>query len=123
MKPRLYIETTIPSYLTSRPGNNIVTAARQQVTKEWWASEREKFEMFISQFVLEEAEDGDAGAASERLNAIADLPLLTVTPPAIPLASQFLSNGIIPKKAERDAAHIAVASVNKMDYLMTHVTQ
>ena len=73
MKPRLYIETTIPSYLTSRPSRDIITAGHQQTTKLWWEKRKDKFEIFISQLVLDEASQGDPNAAAERLSILAEV--------------------------------------------------
>jgi hypothetical protein len=79
---RAYIETTIVSYLTARPSRDLVRAAHQQVTQDWWAT-RGTFALFISQFVLDEAAVGDAGAAAKRLEALHDIPLLDVTEDAV----------------------------------------
>lgn len=118
MKPRLYLETTIPSYLTAWPSRDLIVAAHQQLTKEWWRTRRDAFENCISQFVLDEAGAGDADAARERLEVLKPLPLLNVTESVLQLASALLQAGVIPDKAARDAAHIAVA-VHGVEYLMT----
>ena len=80
MKSRLYLETTIPSYLTSRPSRDLIIAGHQQVTREWWEKRRNTFQLYISQLVLDEAGAGDPAAALERLKALQDLPLLVITP-------------------------------------------
>ena len=53
MMESVYIETTVISYLVSRPGRDILVAAHQQTTDEWWASRRQEFECFISQVVID----------------------------------------------------------------------
>ena len=70
MKPRLYLETTIPSYLTAWPSRDLIVAAHQQITKEWWRTRQEAFDICISQFVVDEASAGDAEAARERLEVL-----------------------------------------------------
>jgi len=119
MKSKLYIETTIPSYLVSQPSRDLIVAGHQQITRQWWETRREKFEIFISQFTIDEVSDGDAAEAQKRLNVIKPFPQLEVTNEVLRLAESFLASKIIPKKAATDAAHIAVASVHGMDYLMT----
>jgi predicted nucleic acid-binding protein len=119
MKPRLYVETTIPSYLTSRPSRDLIIAGHQQITREWWEKRRGAFQLYISQLVVDEASAGDPGAARERLKVIQDLPLLDITPEVEVLASGILASGIIPQKAATDAAHIAVAAVHGLDFLVT----
>jgi predicted nucleic acid-binding protein len=119
MKPKLYLETTIPSYLTAWPSRDLIVAAHQQITKEWWRSRQDAFEIYVSQFVLDEAAAGDADAARERLDVLNDLPLLDIMEAVSRLALALLQAGAIPAKAARDAAHIAVSAVHGIDYLMT----
>jgi hypothetical protein len=119
MKQRLYMETTIPSYLTSRPSRDLIIAGHQQVTKEWWETRRNVFQIYISQLVIDEATAGDLGAARERMQVIKDFPLLDITPEVGILASAILASGVLPRKAATDAAHIAIAAVHGMDFLLT----
>ena len=67
MKATLYLETTIPSYLTAWPSKNPLRASHQAITREWWAKRRQDFQMFVSPIVLAEAASGDREAAAERL--------------------------------------------------------
>src|SRR3972149_9598781 len=76
MKSRVYLETTIPSYLTAWASRDIVMAGHQHSTKEWWKTRRQDFQLFVSQFVIDEASLGDPDAARRRLEALADVPLL-----------------------------------------------
>jgi hypothetical protein len=115
----VYLETTIPSYLTSRPSRDLIIAGHQQLTREWWENRRDTFQLFLSQLVIDEASAGDPAAARERLKALRDLPLLDITPEVTELASRILDSGKIPRKAATDAAHIAIAAVHGMDFLVT----
>lgn len=119
MKPRLYLETTVPSYLTSRPSRDLIIAGHQQITREWWDQRRPDFQIYISQLVLDEAAAGDPIAARERLKVLHPLPLLDITPEVVELASGILASGKIPRKAAADAAHIAIAAVHRMNFLVT----
>ena len=118
MSARTYLETTIVSYLTAWPSRDLVLAAHQQVTRDWWAT-RGSCELFISQFVLDEAAAGDAAAAAQRLEAIRDATLLDVTEDAILLAGDLVAGGGLPPKARLDALHVAMATVHGMDFLIT----
>ena len=118
MNPKTYIETSIVSYLTAWPSRDIVRAAHQQVTRDWWATHG-SFDLFTSQFVLDEAAAGDEGAASGRLAALEDAVLLEVTEDAIILAENLVAGGALPPKARVDALHVAMAAVHGMDYLLT----
>jgi hypothetical protein len=109
MKPRLYVEATIPSYLTSRPSRDLIIAGHQQITREWWQTRIGAFQLYISQLVIDEAGAGDPILAKERLKTLRDIPLLDITTEVVELASCILGSGKIPRKASTDAAHIAVA--------------
>jgi hypothetical protein len=119
MKAKVYIETTIPSYVTARPSGNSLIAAHQHFTKDWWVSSRNEFDFFISQPVLDEAGAGDPSAAAERLKLLAGLPLLEVTDVAINLAAQFSQKVPLPSNAAVDALHMGLAAVHNIDYLLT----
>ncbi len=119
MRPKIYLETSIVSYLTSEPSRDIVTAARQQITREWWQSRRQMFDLYISEFVLREAGAGDARAASSRLAALEGMPEIRLTENAVQLAEELVRRGPLPSKAALDALHIAAAVDGGMDYLLT----
>ncbi|MCY3680651.1 MAG: type II toxin-antitoxin system VapC family toxin [Gemmatimonadetes bacterium] len=119
MKPKVYIETSIISYLTARLSNDLRVAANQSITIEWWETRRPHFELFVSELVTSEAHRGTPDLAQRRLNAIGPLPKLDVTEEVRELARNLVSEGPIPDVAEMDAYHIAVAAVNGMEYLLT----
>ena len=119
MKPKLYLETTVPSYLTAWPSRDLIRAGHQQLTKEWWQTRRSGFDIYISQFVLDEAAAGDAEAARERLAALQGLPILDVSEEVVDLARALNASLALPEKAVTDAAHIATAAVHGMHFLLT----
>jgi len=118
MKSRVYIETSVVSYLTALPSRDIVQAAHQQITRDWWAA-REQFDLFTSQVVLDEAAQGHPEAAARRLSALDGVALLDLTEQARDLAARFLAGGAMPAKAATDALHVAVAVIHGMEYLLT----
>lgn len=115
----VYIETTVISYLVSRPSRDILIAAHQQVTNDWWEYRRKEFECFISQIVIDEIQAGDPEVAKKRLHEVVSFQVLEATAEAEYLTHEIIASGVIPEKAVGDAAHIAVAAVNEMDYLLT----
>jgi len=119
VKPKVYVETTIVSYLTARPSRDLLTAAHQQVTREWWTERRSAFDLYISQFVISEARRGDRIAAEQRLEVLREIPLLAPREDAQALAKDLVTKGPIPQRAAADAAHIALAAVHGMEYLIT----
>jgi len=118
-KPTIYIETSVVSYLVARPSRDIIVAAHQQLTFDWWHNQSQQYDLFISQVVFDEAKAGDKQEAAKRLTAIQDLPLLELNEEGIRLAEKLIQSHAVPKKAAQDALHIAIACINGMDYLLT----
>jgi len=116
---RIYIESTIPSYVVARPARDLLQAARQQLTRDWWDLKRDQHELFTSQIVLDEIAAGEREMAKRRLELIAGLTVLDLTPDAETLADRILHSGLLPVTADGDAAHIALATVHKLDILLT----
>ena len=119
MKRRVYIETTIVSYLTARPSRNLIRTVHEALTREWWRGHRHLYDLYTSHIVLEEAGKGDADAARRRLLAVRDVPLVAPVESAIVLARQILDSGILHRRAATDALHLAIATVHRMDVLLT----
>lgn len=119
MKPRLYLETTVVSYLTARPTRDIVMSARQQLTQEWWDRRRGDFDICISQLVLAEAARGDSAAAGRRLAALREFTVVEFPQPVPKLAEALLNSRLLPANAADDAVHIAVAAVQNVHFLLT----
>lgn len=117
--PKLYVETTIPSYLTARRSGGLRMAAHQAATEEWWSDHRHEYELYISDLVLDEAGEGDAALAESRLAALAGIPSLDVNEEVDGLAVLLLGGGLIPAKAAQDAFHVAVSAVHGLDFLLT----
>jgi predicted nucleic acid-binding protein len=119
MKAKVYIETSVISYLTSRPSQDIVIAGHQQTTRDWWDTQRAQFDVVASQLVVQEASAGDPQAAQQRLAVLAELELLAVSAEATALAQALVDGGPLPSQAAEDALHIAIAVTNGIDYLVT----
>lgn len=119
MSEAVYIETSMVSYLTARPSNNLILMANLEITREWWDTRRDRFTLYISQVVLDEVAHGDPEIATRRLDLLRDLPLLEVNESVQSLAAQFLTKSTLPPKASDDALHIAAATVYGLDYLLT----
>ena len=118
MKPTVYIETTVISYLAASPSRDLVVAAHQQITHEWW-TRRDRFELVTSQAVLDEASRGDRDVAGRRVGFLAKIPVLTVSDEVIEFAEQLLREGVVPAKVRSDALHISVTAMNQITYLLT----
>jgi predicted nucleic acid-binding protein len=119
MPARVYVETSVISYLAARPSRDLITAARQQLSHEWWRRRRRHFEVYVSQLVLDEANAGDPEAAARRAEFLAGLPLLDITSLAVVLARRLLETVGMPAEATADALHIATAACHGIEYLLT----
>ncbi len=119
VKKSVYIETTIVSYLTGRPSRDVIRAARQEITRRWWKDRREDFDLFIAQGVLDEARRGDKRAAASRTRILDRLTRLDTTDKALELARVLIKKGAMPPKATEDALHLAVATAQEIDFLLT----
>jgi hypothetical protein len=119
MPQRVYIETTFVSYLTAWPSRDLVVAAHQQLTREWWDTCRADYELCVSQLVLQEAGAGDPQAAQARLAVLKDMILLDTMEEAVALAEELVKAGALPTKAADDALHVAVAATQSVPYLLT----
>ncbi|MEP6568972.1 MAG: type II toxin-antitoxin system VapC family toxin [Acidobacteriota bacterium] len=119
MSTNVYIETTIVSYLAARPSRDLITAAHQQLTQDWWQNRRAHFTLYASQLVLQEAAAGEDAMARRRLLLLEELPLLAIKEACVDLGRSLVDKGPIPEKAAVDALHIAIATVHGMDYLLT----
>ena len=118
-KKTVYIETSIVSYLTARPSRDLLAAAWQQVTIDWWDTQRDRFELYASDIVLEEAGKGDDIAAARRLKALDEIPLLAITNEVLSFSEKIIIAGAIPKSAIGDSLHVALSAVHGIDYLLT----
>jgi hypothetical protein len=119
VKPSVYLETTIISYLAARPSRDSLTAAKQRMTDDWWTNHRARFDLYVSEAVLDEAKDGDPGAAARRIALVQGVELLIVTQDHGLLASRLMREAALPERASLDAVHIAVAAMHNIDFLVT----
>lgn len=115
----VYLETSYISYLVARPSGDLLVAAHQKTTQDWWTDRRDLFTCYVSQVVIDEASAGDPTEAQKRLAVISGLAVLDLTPGAESLTQAILGSGALPASAGRDAAHVAVAAVHAVDYLLT----
>ena len=115
----VYIETSIVSYLRQKPSTQVVTAARQLLTHQWWNDERQDYELVVSQYVIDEASDGDPKLAAERLETLEGIPLLPNAPEIPQIAAEIMDLGVLPGKAQVDALHIAAVAHHRIQYLLT----
>ena len=119
MDNSVYIESSVISYLTARPSRDVVTSTRQANTFEWWEDYKILYHTYISELVIGEISSGDELAAKRRLKTVKNIPLLETTTNALQLAKNLLEKKAVPKNSAEDALHISIASVQKMDFLLT----
>ena len=118
MKPKVYVETTIVSYLVALPTQDLIQSAYQQITREWW-ERRGRFDLYVSRAVVAEARRGNPDAAARRLAALRGIPRLAGGRRVVDLATDLVRRGTLPVQARVDAAHVGIAAANGMEYLLT----
>ena len=118
MKRKVYLETSVISYLTARPSKTIIGAAHQQLTRSWW-ERRFEYDLLVSQSVWQECAGGDHDAAQRRLAALEGLDVLAITEDMISMAEALIAQRLIPAKAIEDSLHIAIATLHHVDFLLT----
>lgn len=119
MKQKLYIETTIVSYLAAKLSNNTIVAGRQVLTSEWWEQRRNAFDLVVSELVVQEAVEGDPEAAGKRKHYLDGIDSLAISDDAVLLAESLVSEGAVPEQFGEDALHVAICAVNGIDFLLT----
>jgi hypothetical protein len=120
VKPRVYLESSIFGYLVGWLNQrDLLVAANQQLTREWWARRRHKFELFAAQAVIDEIMEGHADRAADRLALLKEVTILRLTAQATALSEALLLHSAMPAKARVDALHIAIAATSGLDYLLT----
>ncbi len=117
IRPRVYLETTVISYLVGRPSSDATLASWQEASRRLWEDYADKFVFVISPIVLAEASRGDANAVQRRLEILSDLTVLEVLPEADMLTQNFLDAGVVPQNYSLDAQHIAIATTHGVEYL------
>ena len=115
----VYVETSVVSYLTARATSNLLAAAWQTATAEWWDTHRPRFELRTSALTLEEAGRGHQDAAARRLEALDGIAMLPITEATVTLADALILRRALPAGVQNDAIHIAVSAVHGVDYLLT----
>ena len=118
-KKTVYIETSIVSYLTARPTSDLLAAAWQKITLDWWETQRKRFNLYTSDVAVEEAGKGNREAAARRLEALSGIPILPITEAAIVLSEVLVQDGALPANALDDALQLALAAAHGVDYLLT----
>ena len=118
-KPKVYIETTVVSYLAARLSRNTTIAARQQATRQFWHEHAHRFVLVISPTVISEIRRGNTEAVQHQLNLVSDIKRLPMSDTISNLMQNLLDTGAVPRNAEADATHIAIAAVHNIEYLAT----
>jgi predicted nucleic acid-binding protein len=118
VKPFIYLESSVVSYLANRPSRDMLVAARQSLTHEWWES-LDKSQVYVSELVAVEVARGDSQAAARRLQFIEGLQRIDSHPAAFELSKRLMNAGVVPKEEAEDALHIAIATLHGFKFLAT----
>lgn len=117
-RPKVYVETTVVSYLVALPTQDVIQMAHQEITRQWW-ERRDRFDLYVSRAVVAEARRGNPDAAARRLDALRGIPRLARSRRVVDVARTLVRRGTLPAQAGMDAAHVGIAAVHGMEYLVT----
>ena len=118
MKPRVYIETSIPSfYHETRTEPEMV--AQRTWTRQWWDGRRTEYEVVTSEAVLDELSGGDYPTRNRALSLVSSLPVLPVEPAITEIVAAYIAHQVMPQDPLGDALHLALASYHRCDFLLT----
>jgi hypothetical protein len=115
----VYVETTIPSYLAAHPSRDLIIAAHQQITHDWWRTARKRFSLYVSEAVWDEIQVGDTAAAGRRMKIVEGLPILALSEDVKLLVEAYDSRLGLVGRARADLVHLAFAVAYRMDYVVT----
>jgi len=115
-KLKLYLETTIPNYKFADD-----TPRERDITKQFLQRVKKgDYKVFISELVTREIErTSDLDKRKKLLNVVSGIPVLLMTSESRELGKDYIRVGIIPSRYEPDAIHLAIATLNEMDVLVT----
>jgi predicted nucleic acid-binding protein len=116
MKPSVYLDTTIASYLFD---DREALRYPSDITRKWWAEERGNYEVFLSVETIAELSAGDYPRKQEILALASSLQVLPPAPEIVEIAEEYIRHKLMPNEFRGDALHLAYASYYKMDFLPT----
>jgi predicted nucleic acid-binding protein len=119
LKQSIYVESSVISYLTAKENRDLVIAARQKMTKNWWKGTANSGELFISTYVIDEISQGDSSASEIRLNTVKNCNLLPASDEISFLAKEYFRRMQIPDHAMYDSIHLACAVLNGIDIIVS----
>jgi hypothetical protein len=117
-KPKVYIETTIPSFY-HEIRTDLESAARKNWTQHWWDFKRTTYDLFTSEAVIQELEIGDYPTKAKALSLVAQVPILAINADILEIVETYISRTIMPAEPAGDALHLAIASYYGCDFLLT----
>jgi hypothetical protein len=115
----VYLETSVISYLAAWPSRDLVVAAHQQISHEWWQTAGERYRLLVSDAVIEEISAGDPDAAQRRKEKVKGLEILGFNEDIERLVGIYEDRLNLPRTAKEDLIHIAFAASYEVDYLAT----
>jgi hypothetical protein len=115
----VYLDTSVPSYLTARPTREPRAWRKQRVSCLWWHAYRGRFKIYVSDYVIAEAVRGNSEAAQRRIDVISEIESLNATAQTDELATSILLETGLPEHVRPDAQHVSVAAEHGVELLLT----
>ena len=119
MKEKVYLDTTIPSYIIATPSRDIILLTHQELTREWWEESRENYDLYISDIVILEINGGNREYAQKRSDLLNGIKVLENNSEIEVLVNKYMNHFNFPEKLYRDMYHVAFTVYYKIDFLLT----
>jgi len=116
--PSVYIESTIPSFYFETRTARIVQTWRD-FTRQWWDKHRHNYRLVTSRFVLQELAETPSPKSTHCLDLIKEAEILNEPPGLRRVIQYYMANMVMPRDAMGDTAHLAMASMHGLDFLVT----
>ncbi len=114
----VFIETTIPSYyLDTRSDRRSRDWSHQ--TRLWWDRYRSGYRLVTSEFVIAEFLRAPAAKSAHAGRMFEDAELLRMHPDLERTVRFYIEQKLMPSDAVGDAAHLAMASLHGIDFILT----
>jgi predicted nucleic acid-binding protein len=116
--PRVFIETTIPSYYFETRSDRRAQDWRDQ-TRLWWSRYRWQYELVTSELVVAEFMAAPRAKSRQGERFFAELLALPLPAEFHDVVAEYISQRVMPADATGDAAHLAIASLYGIEFLLT----
>jgi hypothetical protein len=115
-KPKIYLETTLFNFYV-----DVYREAHADTVQLFREIAEGKYDAYTSDYVIDELERASEEKRDKMMNLFSEYNITVLEPDtaATRLADIYVSAGVIPQKYRTDGLHIAIATVNALDMIVS----